>query len=166
VSAIAGRADLMQLMEKIFFSFTFGGELLSLAAAKATLQKLKREPVVKTIHNQGQKLMSALKQRLESHDMHDLLSLAGSPSWSFLLFKDSNGYGQFEIKTLFLQEVFARGILAIGTHNMSYAHSDNDIASLMTVYDEVFPIIKDAVKQKTLKEKLKAPALEPLFKIR
>ena len=41
VSAVAGRRDVMKLMEEIFFSFTFGGETLSLAAAKATLTKLK-----------------------------------------------------------------------------------------------------------------------------
>ena len=45
VSAVAGRRDLMQLMEEIFFSFTFGGETLSLAASAATLDKLRRENV-------------------------------------------------------------------------------------------------------------------------
>ena len=34
----------MQLMEEIFFSFTFGGETLSLAAANATMTKLQQEP--------------------------------------------------------------------------------------------------------------------------
>ena len=40
LSAVRGRADVMQLMEEIFFSFTFGGETLSLAAALATMTKL------------------------------------------------------------------------------------------------------------------------------
>ena len=34
LSAVAGRGDVMKLMEEIFFSFTMGGETLSLAAAK------------------------------------------------------------------------------------------------------------------------------------
>lgn len=33
LSAIAGRAEIMDWMEEVFFSFTFGGETLSLAAA-------------------------------------------------------------------------------------------------------------------------------------
>ena len=46
LSAIVGRRDIMKLFAGgIFFSFTAGGEALSLAAAKATLLKLKREPV-------------------------------------------------------------------------------------------------------------------------
>ena len=35
LSAITGRADVMKLMEEVFFSFTMGGETLSLAAALA-----------------------------------------------------------------------------------------------------------------------------------
>ena len=67
VSAIAGRRDVMQLMEEIFFSFTFGGETLSLAAAKATLTKLLNEPVVQTISERGTRLASALQALLRRH---------------------------------------------------------------------------------------------------
>ena len=38
---------------------------------------------------------------------------------------------QWEIKTLYLQEMFARGILILGTHNMSFSHGDNDVARLL-----------------------------------
>ena len=55
LSAVAGRAEVMQLMEEIFFSFTFGGEALSLAAAVATMAKLQREPVVETMRQNGQR---------------------------------------------------------------------------------------------------------------
>jgi len=44
LSAVVGRADIMALMEEVFFSFTGGGEALSLAAAVAAITKLKREP--------------------------------------------------------------------------------------------------------------------------
>ena len=37
LSALAGSRDVMLEMEEIFFSGTFGGELLSLAAAKVVL---------------------------------------------------------------------------------------------------------------------------------
>src|SRR5262249_14929780 len=60
LSAVAGPERYMRLMEDIFFSFTFGGETLSLAAAKATLSKLKVKPVVKTLAAQGQKIIDIL----------------------------------------------------------------------------------------------------------
>ncbi len=40
---LSGRADIMRLMEDIFYSGTFGGETLSLAAAIATIDKIERE---------------------------------------------------------------------------------------------------------------------------
>jgi len=166
VSAIAGRAQVMKLMEEIFFSFTFGGEALSLAASLATLAKLKREPVVATMRQRGERLMKGAEGLLRRHGMGELLTVSGHPSWSFLNFRDQGGYSLYEIKTLFLQEVFARGILTLGTHNISYAHSESDVDRLLKVYDEVFPLLKAAVAERRLAQLLRCKPLEPLFKLR
>ena len=166
LSAVAGRREIMQLMEEIFFSFTFGGETLSLAAAKATLTKLQREPVLETLRGQGEKILHGTAGLIEDHRLGRIFDLSGHPSWSFLTIKDAGGYSSQQIKTLFLQEMFARGILTLGTHNMSYAHSDADIAGLLAVYGEVLPQIGQAVDAGTLSEQLRAAPLEPLFKLR
>ena len=166
VSAVAGRANIMKMMEEIFFSFTFGGEALSLAASLASLNKLQQEPVIETISTQGKKVIDQLGQLINQYKLNEVFSVAGHPSWSFLLIKDTELYSMWHIKTLFLQEMFARGILTLGTHNMSYAHSDQDIARLLQVYNEVLPIIKDATENKRVEEYLKCKPLEPLFKIR
>ena len=66
-----------------------------------------------------------------------------------------------------LQELFARGILALGTHNLSYAHSDADIERLLTVYDEVFALLaRMLVDNAPLERYLKCEPLTPLFKVR
>ncbi|MCL6479748.1 MAG: aminotransferase class III-fold pyridoxal phosphate-dependent enzyme [Peptococcaceae bacterium] len=166
LSAVAGRADIMRLMEEVFFSFTFGGEALSLAAALATMNKLQQHPVIDTMRKQGQKVLQGTQERIDRHGINHIIFLSGNPTWSFLLFKDVEPYSQWEIKTLFLQEMFARGILILNTHNMSFSHSDVDIARLLDVYDEVFPILRDAVDNKTLEKRLRCKPLEPLFKIR
>jgi len=166
VSAVSGRADIMKLMEEIFFSFTFGGETLSLAASLATLTKLKREPVVATMRARGERLAAGVDALFRRHGMDGLLALSGHPAWSFLNFRDAGGYSLYEIKTLFLQEVFARGVLTLGTHNISYAHSDADIDRLIAVYDEVFPLLKAAVAERRLAQLLRCKPLEPLFKLR
>ncbi|MBI5328831.1 MAG: aminotransferase class III-fold pyridoxal phosphate-dependent enzyme [Deltaproteobacteria bacterium] len=166
VSAVAGKAEIMRQMEEVFFSFTFGGETLSLAAALATMTKLQGEPVIKTIWTQGQKIVDETKILIEKHALGNILSVSGKACWSFLIFKDTNIYSQWELKTLFLQEVFARGILTVGTHNMSYAHSDSDISKLLKVYDEVFAIMKEVLVKRNLHELLQTKPLAPLFKIR
>lgn len=166
LSAVAGRADVMQWMEEVFFSFTFGGETLSLAAALATLEKLQREPVLDTIRQRGEQLMSGLQALLVKHHADALFSVAGDPTWSFLLPKEVAPYSIWELKTLFLQEMFARGVLTLGTHNLSYAHSEADIQQLLAVYDDVLPLLVQAVTQQTLLQQLRCQPLEPLFKVR
>ena len=156
----------MRLMEEIFFSFTFGGETLSLAAALATMQKLEREPVIETLYAQGRKVVDQLRTLIVSSDAQDLLSVAGNPTWSFMVIRDTDAYSSLHSKTFFLQEMFARGILTVGTHNMSYSHSDDDLTKLLGAYDEVIPALVDAVKKKNLGSMLHCEPLQPLFKVR
>ena len=166
VSAVAGKADIMRLMEEIFFSFTFGGETLSLAAAYATMHKLQTQPVVERLYAQGKKIVDGLRARVQQHQVGHLFDVCGNPVWSFCVAKDAAPYTQWEIKTLYLQEMFARGILTLGSHNISFSHSDGDVARLLAVYDEVLPIVKEAVASKQLRERLQCRPLEPLFKVR
>ena len=50
LSVLSGRADIMQLCEKdVFFFTTFGGEALSLAAAKATIQVIREHNVTEVL---------------------------------------------------------------------------------------------------------------------
>jgi glutamate-1-semialdehyde 2,1-aminomutase len=166
LSAVVGRGDVMKLMEEIFFSFTMGGETLSLAAAKAALTKLQREPVVATLRRRGERLLAGVNERIKKHGIGHFAKAAGHPSWTFLLLSDTPNHSQFEIKTLFLQETLARGVMTLGMHNMNYAHSDEDLDRLFRVYDEVFPILREAVDDGAMKQYLKCAPLQPLFRVR
>ncbi|BDD92216.1 glutamate-1-semialdehyde 2,1-aminomutase [Pandoraea sp. NE5] len=166
VSAVAGRADVMQLMEEVFFSFTFGGETLSLAAALATMRKLEREPVTATLTSQGLKIIDGLRSRIAALGAEDFLSVSGHPTWSFLLIKDTDRYSTWYLKTLFMQEMLENGILTFGTHNLSYSHSDADIDALFRAYDHTLPMLVRAVREGGIESMLKCKPLEPLFKVR
>jgi glutamate-1-semialdehyde 2,1-aminomutase len=144
-----------------------GGETLSLVAAKAAIDKALREDVTATLARRGARVIEGTQQLIERHLCSDFLSVVGHPSWSFILIADQPTASQYELKTLFLQEVIARGILTIGTHNMSYAHSDADVDRLLVVYDEVFPIMRDALAEAGgVVERLRCEPLQPLFKVR
>jgi glutamate-1-semialdehyde 2,1-aminomutase len=114
VSAVAGRADIMKLMEEVFFSFTFGGETLSLAAAVATMDKLRREPVLESIAAQGSLLVQGVRSRIDQHGVSEFLSISGHPAWTFLAFRDG-ACSSWDVKTLFMQEMLARGFLTLGS---------------------------------------------------
>ena len=166
LSAVCGRRDLMMEMEDVFFSFTMGGETLSLAAAHATLAKLEREPVVATMRERGTRIVEGLRARLARHKSEFFGSVSGDPTWSFFVMRDAPTATAWELKTLLLQEMFARGVLMIGTHNMSYAHSDADVDGLLAAYDEVLPILRDAAENNALSQHLRCKPIVPLFKVR
>ena len=166
LAIVTGRARYMRLMEDVFFSFTFGGETLSLAAARAVLTKMQREPVLETIHRQGQKVLEGVAARIAEHGVTDFCSVSGHPAWSFFTIAPAGPYDAYELKTLYLQEMFARGILTLGTHNLSYAHSDADIETLLGAYDAVLPSLGAAVEHGDLPARLHGEPLKPLFKVR
>ena len=49
---------------------------------------------------------------------------------------------------------------------MSYAHSEDDVDSLLAVYDEVLPLVGEALIAGDLQKRLRGKMLEPLFKVR
>lgn len=166
LSAIVGRADIMRLMEEVFFSSTFGGETLSLAAAKATLAKLEREDVLPRIAKKGESLIVGVESLIERHDMADLISISGHPSWSFLTFKETPSVDSWSIKSLFLQEIFESGFLTFGTHNISFAHTDEQVAGLLDAYNRIFPLLRKAIKGGDLTSYLRCEPIQPLFRVR
>ena len=88
------------------------------------------------------------------------------PSWSFLNLSDTGDYSSLDIKTLFMQEMHHQGILTVGTHNVSFAHNEEDVTRLLDAYDSVLPVLVDAVKSCDLFERLRCQPLVPLFKVR
>lgn len=166
VSAIAGRADIMKLMEEIFFSFTFGGETLSLAASYAVLNKLQRESVVEKLFKTGKSLINQLNPLIAEFKLENIFSVSGYPVWSFLIIKDTEQYNSWELKTLLQQEMFANGIFMIGTHNISYSHSEQDVSKLIASYRTYFEKVKEAIEKNSLKSMLLCEPMKPLFKVR
>jgi glutamate-1-semialdehyde 2,1-aminomutase len=166
VSALVGRGDVMRLMEKIFFSFTFGGEGVSLAAAKATLQKLRREPVLATLQARGLALASALEPILSQPNVSTVFGLQGHPTWQFLTIRDTPLTAAFVTKTLLMQELHQAGILSVGTHNFSFAHSEGDVAAITEAYARILPIAAELAIAGGVQDALRCQPLEPLFKVR
>lgn len=166
LSAVVGRNDIMQKMEDVFFSGTFGGETLSLAAANAVLDKITQVDVLTDIENKGIWLLDKLNKLISENGYESYFSTAGHPSWSFLMIAAGENTSDYEMKTLFLQEMFKRGILTLGSHNLSYAHDSSDLEKLLSTYEEVLPLIVNADRENKVKSLLECAPLVPLFKVR
>jgi len=166
LSAVVGGNEIMQKVEDIFFSGTFGGETLSLAAANTVIDKYKKDNVPKYLNDLGNYLLKKLNQLIINEGLDDIFRTSGHPAWSFLQVKAQDKYTAFEIKTLFLQEMFKRGILILSSHNLNFSHSEEDIDKLISVYREVLPLIKQSIDDGNLIEQLNCKPLQPLFQVR
>lgn len=166
LSVVTGKREIMMEMEEIFFSGTFGGELLSLAAAKVVLEKHAKKNITGKLDQKGKYLADQVNQIIKEKNLEEVLNLSGHPSWIFLNWKEANGYSVDEIKTFFMQEMFAHGILILNTHNISISMSKRDLNKIVSAYDKTLEFLSRALSDRNLREQLKVEPIRPLFKIR
>jgi glutamate-1-semialdehyde 2,1-aminomutase len=133
----------MMAFEKVFFSTTYGGETVSLAAAKATLDVLDREPVIEHIWRLGARLRAGIESAAAEWKIP--LKLGGNPPRSGLVFLGADGKESFPLKTLFMQETVKRGILFGGPVFITYSHTDEDIDVTIGAVTEAFRIMAGAL---------------------
>jgi len=166
ISAIVGRADIMRLMEDIFYSGTFGGEALSLAASIATIDKIEREKVTDRLWEVGGFLMAQARARIAEAELSDVIGLVGAAPWAILTFKDHAKGSKEAIKTLFLREMIAAGVLINSSHNVSFAHRPVDIGRVLAAYDHALAVVRDMLRSGDIERCLGNQVIRPIFSVR
>ncbi len=166
LSVVGGKREIMMEMEEIFFSGTFGGELLSLAAAKSVLELHKNNMVALKLAKIGTELQLHLSDEIKRLNMTDVLQLSGHPSWLFLSWLGTRDFKSSEFKTLFQQLMYERGVLILGTLNVSMAHNSKQIKEIKKIFSQTLEDIAGAIDDSTVSQRLKAEPLKPLFKVR
>jgi glutamate-1-semialdehyde 2,1-aminomutase len=166
ISAVVGRREVMIEMEEIFFSGTFGGELLSLAAAKSVLERQAEGGICEELNKLGGQLADKVAIAASQNGLENVVALSGHPSWKFLNWTAIDTYTIDELKTYFMQQAFQKGLLVLSTHNITTAFNERIINKTSIIYSEVFAEMNDAIKNESLTQKLKVKPLKPLFRIR
>jgi len=163
ISILTGRADIMKLLEKdVFFFTTFGGETLSLAAAKATITEIIENDVINYLYTKGNLLKNGFQSILKELDI-DFVSISGYPFRTIVNF-DAKVGNPLLMKSYVQQELIKRGILWSGFHNLSYSHSDEDINYTLGAYKEVLGLLKDKIIDSSLENCLLGKSIEPVFR--
>ena len=165
LSAVVGRRDLMMLMQDIFFSGTFGGETLSLAAADVVLRRMATGEPTAALARIGAELMEAV-DAARSEASKSLLEFTGHPSWLFLKWSVGDARTLNEVKTLFLQEMLRRGVLVLGTHDVTTAFTADDVDLVAAAYAETLDVIVDGLERGDVADRLECQTLVPLFTLR
>jgi glutamate-1-semialdehyde aminotransferase len=163
LAVLAGRTDVMRLCERdVFFFTTFGGEALSLAAARATIRELRDRRVPDFLARQGRRLRDGYNEL--ARDLGVPYTRAVGAECRSLVTFDAKAGDPLEMKSLVQQELLARGVLWSGFHNLSFSHTDADVAHALAAYREALIVLKQAVDAGSVRGALLGAPVEPVFR--
>lgn len=126
ISAVVGRRELMRGMEDIFFSGTFGGEALSIAAAIATIDKMERENVVERLWRRGESLITESNRVFAKYGLGAALKFGGAAWWPRLSVSDPPVDANLMV-SLLRQEFVSEGLLLGASYNLCLPHDTESV---------------------------------------
>lgn len=163
LSVLTGRADVMALLEHdVFFFTTFGGEALSLAAAKATLEDLRELEVPARLEVAGQRLLDGYNELARKKGL-DHTRASGLPCRAMISFDASAGDPLLQ-KSLVQQELIRHGVLWTGFHNLCLAHGEVELDHVLAAYDRALDALSSALAKKQLAAALRGKPVQPVFR--
>jgi len=166
ISALVGKKEYMKVVGDIFYSFTSGGELLSIAAAIATIKEMEKKKVIPQIWKMGKFLQDGTNKLLKKHNLDGFVQIKGKPVWQLFMIQEHGGYSPIQIKSFIQQEVLHAGFLWYGSHNMSFSHTKPQMEKLLKTYDGIFAELKQLIENKTLEKRIEGGLITDVFKVR
>jgi glutamate-1-semialdehyde 2,1-aminomutase len=152
LSALAGRREIMELggydhdRERVFLmSTTHGAETHAMAAGIASMSTYRDEDVVGHLYRQGGRLRQGVEQAAVAAGVSRQIECLGRDCALLFTTLDQNGQASQEFRTLFLQELIRRGILA-PSFMVSYSHSDADIGYTVDAVAEALIVYRKALE--------------------
>jgi len=138
VSAYCGKRQYMSKLDEITLTTTYAGDAISLAAAKATLKILRREPVHKQIWAMGERLMKGMEQAGKRAGVN--LKATGVGVAPRFAIADENAERAAKLNTAWRRALFAHGVFPHWF--VSYSHQAADIDETV---EKGYLALKDAL---------------------
>ena len=130
ISALVGKTDIMDHLEKAIVSSTFSGETLSLAAAKACMNLHKEQDVVGHLARMGTLWMQGINALLDEHGLP--LMAKGMPSCSALTgLPDAVPDEVNEAMERLYRAAYANGVSLFSVCYTNYSFAEADIAEAL-----------------------------------
>jgi glutamate-1-semialdehyde 2,1-aminomutase/spore coat polysaccharide biosynthesis protein SpsF len=166
ISCVVGRADVMGTFEEIFFSFTFAGEVASMAAAMKVLDILEETDALARMESNGRTLQDGINAMAKEAGLGKRVKAIGRPQWSLMKFTEENGADSPLLKNLFQQEAVKRGVLLLATHNLTAAHDGPAIHQTLEAYAEILKTLASWTQDADPARFLEGPMTQPVFRVR
>jgi glutamate-1-semialdehyde 2,1-aminomutase len=151
--ALTGKKEIMELggiqakgKEKVFLiSTTHGGETHALAANMATIEFFTANNVLESNHRKGAEVINRTRAAINKHGLSNYIRVSSSewaPAFQFMNSKSEvdNGF-----RTLFLQEMIAKGVLFQGVFVPTFSHQQTEIDFFVEKFDASLEVYKNAL---------------------
>lgn len=141
LSAVCGRSNLMEQMEKLQVSTTFGGEMLSLEVCAAVLDEYRKTDYIDHIAYLGRRLKDSANRI--SKQLDSPLKVVGYDPIPMFLF-NPNPQVHAQLAAPFLAEMAKRGVVLRRDVNfICAAHTDEDIDYCINALEQSLAAMKN-----------------------
>jgi len=164
IGVLVGLEKYMSSFEKVFFSSTYGGEALTLAAAKATLDFYENNPVIDQLWRNGKILFDNIQRLIIDKKMENYVSIIGLPVRFQVVFKDINGEANYFLNALYQQEMTKRGIICFANPGVSYSHTIDEQLYTAWCFGEMLNVMKKAIENGNIEGFIEGNPSQPVFK--
>ncbi|MBN1198066.1 MAG: aspartate aminotransferase family protein [Bacteroidales bacterium] len=159
LSCVAGRREIFDRVQgRIFMSTTFGGEMLSLAAAKANILEIKEKNIVRDLWKKGEQLKEGANTIFRETGAD--LQCKGYPVRLLILSTYPDPRQDVLLRSLFLQEVVKRGVLMAWQMFPMYMHSEEDIRLTLDAFRQAAMICRNATDQNNVADRLEGKPVD------
>ncbi len=133
ISAYCGRREIMKKLDDFILTATYAGETLSMAAAIATIDIMKRERVHEHLFRVGQMLMNGFCQIASRLGVE--AEVGGLPVAPFFMFNYTDPEKNKKLYFILNRELFNRGIFVYDRWFLSFSHTEKDIAETLDKFE-------------------------------
>ena len=159
MSAIIGRAPVMEAAQLSFVSSTYWTEAIGPTAALATLARMEEVNVSHHIVGIGTLVRAGWAAAAARAGLP--VKVGGIPALCVLGF--DAGDQSRAVMTLFTQEMLARGYLAAGAFYPTLAHTPAVVTEYLRAVDEVFGFLREALDRGPVTAALRGPVAQSGF---
>jgi glutamate-1-semialdehyde aminotransferase len=163
IAALAGRAAVMKQIEStVFISSTFGGDTVSLAAALATMRRIRRGGVVEHLWRQGARLMEGFNALASEYEVP--ARMIGLAPRRVIVFEAAGGAEANGLKGLVWQECLDRGVLLGNANFVSLAHDEAAVEATLEAFDGALGAVGEAVRRNDVAGRLRGRPPAEVFR--
>lgn len=164
IGVLVGREQYMRHFEKVFFSSTYGGEVLTLAAAAAALNFYREHRVIRQLWKAGKIIFDNFNRLVRDRGLSDHVQTVGFPVRQQMIFRDRTGEISYILPALFQQEMLKRGILCYAGLGFSYSHSDEDLMVTVRAFQETLDVLEKAIESGQPERFMEGVPSQPVFR--